>query len=326
MFSRIADQKVPIGTCNPAQARILVKQELASWVDGELQLLLRPVFLDVIQTNEHLMRGPFDDQNTSQAELDRRLQWFKMVMLRGSQALAGCGQPAERLGPRIQKQLQESWKTATLYAGPELTEEEAQEFFPVEEPGSSKLEYGSEEYWKLTVLWLEPGFYLDEGRIQWDLNYVPSKTTPEPGVYMGPGLSGNMDVLDVVAETLIERSESTDPSYSPLAIVNRDVIESPVEKKKIPSSPLFQSINVAGFTVDPWGEIVPVEPEKTKEPYAWSKVSSYFDEDKTPAESLEGLWDLPPEPEPVPEIGWTEVKADDRRTEKKCNPEDAPNP
>ena len=95
MIVHIDHKPVPVGYANPAQARILVKKELATWQDGSLLILLRPAFRDLLSSNgPHLMKGPFDDENTSLAELDRRLMWFKHFVGYGALALATPGLPS----------------------------------------------------------------------------------------------------------------------------------------------------------------------------------------------------------------------------------------
>jgi len=188
MIVHIGDNVVPIGQTSPAQARILVKKELASWKDGSLLLLLRPAFAELVVSNEHLMKGPFDDENTSKAELDRRLQWFKQLMVKGADALAATGQPASRNPDELSfieaKGL--SWLMISTVGSDvgDLTQEEVDEFF--KESDTPSLTFDAKSLagheWSPTMLEEAPDVYAAFGIQRTD-------------VYCGPGLSGHPDPL-----------------------------------------------------------------------------------------------------------------------------------
>ncbi len=76
MVAKLGDQKIPVGTCNSAQARILVRDDLAAWQDGELILFIRNAHLALLDSNPGVWHSKSDDANVSQAELDRRKAWF----------------------------------------------------------------------------------------------------------------------------------------------------------------------------------------------------------------------------------------------------------
>jgi hypothetical protein len=80
MIAKIGDQKVPVGTCNSAQARILVRDDLAAWQDGDLILFIRQAHLALLDSNPGVWRYKDDDHNVSQAEMDRRKAWFMEFM------------------------------------------------------------------------------------------------------------------------------------------------------------------------------------------------------------------------------------------------------
>ena len=96
---KLGDKVLPLGTCHPAQARIMVQKELASWDDGELLLILRPAHSDFLDHDqEHLIHGPVFDPNVSKAELDRRLIWLKWFLEQSTKALCMVGQPGGSWG------------------------------------------------------------------------------------------------------------------------------------------------------------------------------------------------------------------------------------
>ncbi len=100
MVAKIGDQCVSVGNCNSAQARILVRDDLAAWQDGQLMLFIRKAHLAlntaptllcfqsqlmlfirkahlaVLDANPHAWRCKEDDHNVSEAEMDRRRTWF----------------------------------------------------------------------------------------------------------------------------------------------------------------------------------------------------------------------------------------------------------
>lgn len=44
MITLAGDERLHVGACYPATARRLVKQELASWDNGELLIHLKPIY------------------------------------------------------------------------------------------------------------------------------------------------------------------------------------------------------------------------------------------------------------------------------------------
>ena len=96
MYYRFGEDNLPLGKCNPATARVLVKKELATWEDGNLKVILRPAHSEILDRDPYqLIRRAEDDQNVSKAELDRRLDWFKQFIRKATMALASMGMPRE---------------------------------------------------------------------------------------------------------------------------------------------------------------------------------------------------------------------------------------
>lgn len=87
MVAKLGDQRIPVGTCNSAQARILVRDELASWEDGKLLLIIRKAHLELMESNDHLWSTPADKGMMSRNELHRRQAWFTQLVERSSKAL-----------------------------------------------------------------------------------------------------------------------------------------------------------------------------------------------------------------------------------------------
>jgi len=109
MFTKVGDEEIQLGHCHPAQARKLVKEELASWVDGRIFLILRPIYLDVMQVNS-AWKGPLDDDSQmSDGELKRRRAWFKSLIPVLADAVANSRSKESRL-PFTQEQLMEMSK------------------------------------------------------------------------------------------------------------------------------------------------------------------------------------------------------------------------
>jgi len=77
MITDLGGTTIDIGTCLPAQARILVKKKHAKWQDGKLVVSMRPVHLAVAVNHQDRDRN---DPNVSNAELDRRLDWLRGIM------------------------------------------------------------------------------------------------------------------------------------------------------------------------------------------------------------------------------------------------------
>lgn len=90
---KLGDKVLSLGDCHPAQARLMVQKELASWDNGELLLLLRPAHSDLLDHDPEHLIGPAYDSNVSKAELDRRLVWFKWFLEKSTKALSTVGQP-----------------------------------------------------------------------------------------------------------------------------------------------------------------------------------------------------------------------------------------
>jgi hypothetical protein len=80
MVAKLGDQVMPVGTCNQAQARILVRDDLAAWQDGTIMLFIRKAHLALLDSNPGTWRCKKDDDNVSEAEIDRRKAWFIQFM------------------------------------------------------------------------------------------------------------------------------------------------------------------------------------------------------------------------------------------------------
>ena len=87
MVTRVAGEEVFVGECHPARARVLVKKQLASWVDGKVLLHVLNVHDKLLASNPEAARGPLDDNNVSKQEMERRLAWFRAFMEKSSRAL-----------------------------------------------------------------------------------------------------------------------------------------------------------------------------------------------------------------------------------------------
>lgn len=86
MIICVGDQEFSLGECHPAQARVLVRNEAASWRDGKLLIIARPAWISIVESN-NAWRGPLDRDEVSPAEMDRRQAWFKDFMLQGITAV-----------------------------------------------------------------------------------------------------------------------------------------------------------------------------------------------------------------------------------------------
>lgn len=111
MIALIGGQEFPAGKCSPAQARILVKKELASWRDGKLIMLVRQAHADLLDSNEHVWKGPLDDNNVSGAEMDRRQAWFRALLPKVNKTLALVG---ESVIAKISESARELWEGRSL--------------------------------------------------------------------------------------------------------------------------------------------------------------------------------------------------------------------
>lgn len=87
MVTKVAGEEVFVGECHPARARVLVKRQLASWMDGKVLLHVLNVHDKLLASNPEAARGPLDDENVSKQEMERRLAWFRSFMERSSRAL-----------------------------------------------------------------------------------------------------------------------------------------------------------------------------------------------------------------------------------------------
>lgn len=112
MFTKVGEEEVQLGHCHPAQARKLVKEELAAWQDGKLQLILRPIYINVMNANGSAWSGPLDDPGQmSDGEMKRRRAWFKSVVPVLATAVTESRSKETRL-PFTQEQLAEMEKRA----------------------------------------------------------------------------------------------------------------------------------------------------------------------------------------------------------------------
>ena len=80
MVAKLGDQQIPMGVCSPAQARILVKEDLAAWQDGSIILFVRNAHASLLANNPDAWVCESDDRNVSKAEIDRRKTWFNSLM------------------------------------------------------------------------------------------------------------------------------------------------------------------------------------------------------------------------------------------------------
>ena len=81
MFAKLGDQLIPVGSCNSAQARILVRDNVAVWQEGDLVLFVRQAHIAILDNNPDLWSLPMDEENgVGQREIDRRRQWFTQFM------------------------------------------------------------------------------------------------------------------------------------------------------------------------------------------------------------------------------------------------------
>ncbi len=51
MFTKVGEQEVSVGSCHPAQARVLVSDEFAMRQEGRLQIIMRPIWMDIASTH-----------------------------------------------------------------------------------------------------------------------------------------------------------------------------------------------------------------------------------------------------------------------------------
>lgn len=89
MVTQMAGEEVFVGECHPARARVLVKKQLASWMDGKVLLHILNVHDKLLASNPEAWHGPLDDGNVSKQEMERRTAWFRSFMEKSSHALTG---------------------------------------------------------------------------------------------------------------------------------------------------------------------------------------------------------------------------------------------
>ena len=94
MVTRLGDQEVVVGECSSAQARILSKKNHAQFVDGKLLVSIRPFHVDMA-INSIAADDP--DPNVSEAEVQRRLDWFRTLMGTGTLAQIPRGSELEHI-------------------------------------------------------------------------------------------------------------------------------------------------------------------------------------------------------------------------------------
>ena len=102
LVARMGADLVPLGHCNQAQARILVKKDVAAWQDGTLTVLARPAFLRLLVDDAHWV-GKSDYGNVSPAEMDRRKVWFAEFMTKAVKAVATAPEPRALTRPSRRK-------------------------------------------------------------------------------------------------------------------------------------------------------------------------------------------------------------------------------
>ncbi|MEI6297333.1 MAG: hypothetical protein WCO84_06895, partial [bacterium] len=100
MIFKIGDEVLSIGKCHPSQARILVKKDLATWEDGNIKVILRNAQAEAFEHNQdNFLHGPSDNKDVSMGEMDRRLDWFKNVILKTTLAAGGLGRSGQDVNP-----------------------------------------------------------------------------------------------------------------------------------------------------------------------------------------------------------------------------------
>lgn len=87
MVTQVAGEEVFVGECHPARARVLVKKQIASWLDGKVLLHVLNVHDKLLASNPDAWHGPLDDGNVSKQEMERRTAWFRSFMEKSSRAL-----------------------------------------------------------------------------------------------------------------------------------------------------------------------------------------------------------------------------------------------
>jgi hypothetical protein len=128
MVTQLGDQEIQVGRCSHAQARLMVKKEHGIIKKGKLYIQLRPVHLKAAEYSIHALRGTHNPQ-VSQAELDRRLSWFKELVANVTHGQ--IMQPVTEKAPRVE------WSPPSRKSWPVLTPEE-QEAWAEEVRGAIK--------------------------------------------------------------------------------------------------------------------------------------------------------------------------------------------
>lgn len=99
MVTRLGGEEFTVGECSPAQARILSKKDHAKLVDGKLLVSIRPFHLDMA-VNDVAAGGMSitpRDPNVSDAELGRRLDWFRSLLGNGTLAQIPQGSSLDKI-------------------------------------------------------------------------------------------------------------------------------------------------------------------------------------------------------------------------------------
>jgi oxalate decarboxylase/phosphoglucose isomerase-like protein (cupin superfamily) len=171
MFTKVGDEEVQLGHCHPAQARKLVKEELAAWQDGKLQLILRPVYADVMSANGSAWNGPLDDPGQmSDGEMKRRRAWFKQLIPKLANAVAESCSKESRL-PFTQEQLAEMAKRDADFEA-EMREVRERDAAAEELRRAANLAIPDDEVAK---------FFTDRPMVDLDLRVLWGDYTDEPG-------------------------------------------------------------------------------------------------------------------------------------------------
>lgn len=91
MLAKVGDSEVALGVCHPAQARVLVRDGIAAWQDGQLLVSVTPTHLTLLGSNPDAWVGPEDGTGAvSPNEMERRKAWFKSFMSKGTLAIASA--------------------------------------------------------------------------------------------------------------------------------------------------------------------------------------------------------------------------------------------
>lgn len=171
MSTMIGGQAISIGQCLPAQARILVRKGHARWQDGGIVLSIRPVHLEVAMNHKKL---DHEEAEVSNAELERRIEWLKTLMVAQANADTGSATVDRGLESRPPLKTRQASQARFLVCSPEessevLSDEEAAEWFT--NPDKTPAELNAET---ATELW--------HGAYWWD-HYSPENLQHAFGPY-----------------------------------------------------------------------------------------------------------------------------------------------